>query len=168
MKTPNPALKEAKILILGCGQHFPYDVNAYGFHPDNCVGIDLHQSPEPRYIQYNLLADDSLACWHKFDMIICEHVLEHLSMKDAYWLLAKARAHFLSDAGELVISVPDALGHEHPALQTEHLTFFTKETLTWLAQRAGFTCQDPKPETRIEMKRDTSIVLHLHKNFSHA
>lgn len=159
-------LNGKECLILGCGDNYPHDINAYGFRrKDDVVGIDIFDKDVPNYLKYNLLTDPPIEGVRHFNYVICEHVLEHVNMREAYLMLKAVREQFLRKRGQCIIAVPDAvlrqnLLPENPEVETEHLTFWTAETLTYIMKCAGFCIKEMYVEgTYGPIKRVNSLVV---------
>ena len=106
----------------------------------HCVAVE----PSPafgefarRYAQCEVHRDiDAVRRGARFDLVILNHVFEHL--KDPVAYLA-ALAGLLTPTGRVYIDVPDLLEYERlDALHIAHLYHFTRRTLVATAGRAGF------------------------------
>ncbi|MBX4215969.1 class I SAM-dependent methyltransferase [Candidatus Parcubacteria bacterium] len=94
-------------------------------------------------VRHGNIEDDSFAIPEKFDAIFCNNLLEHLYSPHAF--LAKLSG-YLKPGGLLILGVPCVpkiasllhLKKFRGSLAEAHINFFTKETLTKTAERAGY------------------------------
>lgn len=78
-----------------------------------------------------------IAPCHAFDVIVCNHVLEHLAEPLA--VVRRLREH-LKPGGHLFVEVPMEIWLQAPLLPepVTHVNFFTEDSLRYLLGRAGF------------------------------
>lgn len=101
-----------KLLNVGCGGNRPgepwtnLDCLREILKPGTPERINLDN--EPNYVECNFLTKGSLPfTFDEFDGVLCSHVIEHFSARDAVSVLSDCR-RILKPGGLLVVSVPDA------------------------------------------------------------
>ncbi len=134
----------ATILNVGCG-HLPFVPGA--------IGVDLHAKGEAvpqlghQASQADVAADLNRPLPFEtgtVDGIVAKHILEHLV--DTLGVLRDWH-RVLRQGGRVIIAVPDERKVQGVAMNPEHCHAFTVESLTTLAEAAGFTTVgigDPK------------------------
>ena len=110
---------------------------AYG-----CAGTGIE--PGQAYREYSRanglstfgdLSDLGESARHSFDLITMAHVLEHLS--DPVNFLKNLKEHWISNAGSLLIEVPNLFGHQ--AFERSHLFAFSTQLIKEILRQAGFS-----------------------------
>ncbi len=157
--------RDATILEVGCGDgSFTRDLAE---HSSRVTAVDISASqiernarahPEIKFLQHDVAQPFPFAS-AAFDVIWCSEVLEHLF--DPGVALCEMQ-RVLAPGGRLLVTVPyhglikDVLialfkWDEHFSPTNPHIRFFTRKTLTQLAESAGFveiktrTCGMNKP-----------------------
>ena len=148
---PVPPGQSLSVLDFGCGDgNFLRTASLLGFE---AVGIDFSESRQTRnrslgavQLYSNLLElEEQRSAGEWFDVITLFQVLEHLAEP---LTVLKSLAEWIQPGGLLVLEVPDARGcsdvpttHEDHNLADplEHINQFTSDTLSSMAQQAGFT-----------------------------
>ncbi len=139
LKQSGALSRATRILDLGCADgSLLRAIKAHA--PDvQCFGVE----PNPLYSQYardtlgaQVFASlDDLPAGVKFDLILINHVLEHVRTPSA--VLARLRT-LLADGACLYIDVPDASRYQSLAdLHIAHLYHFTAHSLAQVAARGG-------------------------------
>ena len=78
---------------------------------------------------------------HRFDVVLMNHVLEHIPKNETIRTLSLIRRDFLADNGKLLISVPNAQANTGCYWAYEdwtHRTIFTSGSLLYVLRSAGF------------------------------
>jgi 2-polyprenyl-3-methyl-5-hydroxy-6-metoxy-1,4-benzoquinol methylase len=131
--------KGTKVLDLGCADgsllratsEIEGTVETFGVEPNLAYAEYASQNGVDRI--WPALGD--VPAEEKFDLVIVNHVLEHV--RDPVGLLAELRAR-LSPAGAIYVDVPDAARYASLSdLHIAHIYHFTLETLRQIAGRAG-------------------------------
>lgn len=96
--------KEAKILDVGCGSgQFLSELSELGFK--NLIGIDPYLEKEIFSSGYQLWKKDIEALEGTWDLIMLNHVLEHVENCDVYLIKVK---ELLSPKGKVLIRIPNS------------------------------------------------------------
>lgn len=136
---------EFKILDLGCGEgtYFPFfeslGYDCYGIEPSKKAKIAKEKNPNatisPKFFEE--LNEDEFDT--KFDVILMNWVLEHISDLDTFF--NKLGKH-IRNKSKLIIQVPDIRYYFNNFLPLfyvhEHINYFTIETLTLLLESKGY------------------------------
>lgn len=111
-----------------------------------CFVVDDHDC-ESREIRHLGRRIDSVPPSVKFDVILCSHVLEHVS--DPKNMLLSADG-LLAPEGILYLEVPMELKSSDfmPDEPVTHMSFFSEKSLEFLANRCGFAAVKRSLETR--------------------
>lgn len=137
------AVSTGSLLEIGVGSgSFLAYAQARGFVPLGCdfsaticgrvernTGIGMHCGPL-----------ESLPDQHQFDVVVMNHVLEHVSDPQSFLITALAR---LKPDGVLHLAVPNVAAWEARlpgwnSYEPYHLLYFTPQTLRAIAEKAGF------------------------------
>ncbi len=113
---------------------------AYG---SEAVGVEPAAAFREISIQRGLAVTSRLAelgteRQHTFDLVTLSHVLEH--MTDPVGTLRRLRRDWMTDAGHVMIEVPNLFSHL--SLELAHLTAFTADSLRRALRLAGFELLD--------------------------
>ncbi len=152
-----PQAPDSAILDIGCaGGKFLHYLKKKGY--TNFQGIDLHEEAIEqcrRDVTENVSMADAFAFTadhrESFDVIVCNHVIEHLSREQSQELL-NACFRSLRSGGRLIIATPNALttfvGYAmYRDLSHDHL--YTSESLSEAFRLAGFDGVQCFPETPV-------------------
>ena len=136
----------SNVLEIGCNDCSFIDVlsnrgivNCTGSEPSKdaydlavAKGLNVHNT------FFTIANCDSMLNAKNYDMIVCRHVLEHIS--DLHTFL-EAVEFYLDDHGTFVIEIPDSsfnLEYMDYALWEEHVNYFTLRTVRNLLRKHGF------------------------------
>jgi len=135
----------SRVLELGCGGGNFIRAVAKDNPEASAVCIDYYNEPKDlppsvRFIKQNL---EEFELEEKFDLIIINHVLEHI--KNPLGLLEKAKKK-LNKNGKILIVVPnrDGFGNEARVYLPEHgkhYFLWDRESLQYSLERLGFVCR---------------------------
>ena len=142
-----PEARDCRILDLACGAgHFLYYLGKRGY--TNYLGIDISQECLEMCERMGLPAQhgdgfqylkDKAGC---FNVIVCNDLFEHLQ-KDRAFALADLCSKALSDAGALILKVPNAacplVGCRTRYVDITHEMSFTDHSLRTLLLSCGFS-----------------------------
>ena len=141
-------------LDLGCGEgtYFPFfkslNYNCYGIEPSEKAVIARQKNPEANILNKYFETLDANEFNIKFDVILMNWVLEHISDIDPFF---EKLDLYLKKGTKLIIQVPDIkyyIDNQLPLFYVhEHINYFTKETLTILLERKGFKITGSKSGT---------------------
>lgn len=151
MKELLPKEIDSKVLDLGCGEgtYFPFfetlGFQCYGIEPSEKAKIAKEKNPKATISSKFFLDLDKNELNIKFDVILMNWVLEHISGLDSFFNKLRIR---LKDKAKLVIQVPDIkyyIDNDIPLFYVhEHINYFTIETLRLLLERKGFEIMGEK------------------------
>lgn len=149
-----------RLLDVGCGEGFVLDeMAAKGWEVEgidhSIAGVETFNPGMKRYVQqgnlFNIL-EDRIARGEAYDLVWLGNVLEHVL--DPVGLLQSLRRLVTKD-GLLVVTVPNdgSVYHENlierQMIQDrfwiaipDHMSYFTAESLTGIADATGWTCRD--------------------------
>jgi hypothetical protein len=136
----------SNVLEIGCNDGSFIDVlsnrgivNCTGIEPSKdaydlavAKGLNVHNT------FFTIANCDSMLNAQNYDIIVCRHVLEHIS--DLHTFL-EAVEFYLDDHGTFVIEIPDSsfnLEYMDYALWEEHVNYFTLKTVRNLLRKHGF------------------------------
>jgi SAM-dependent methyltransferase len=135
-----------KVLELGCGAGDL--IRAFAArHPetDGIAAVDYFNAPQNLPPQVKFIKQDleRLELTGSFDLIIINHVLEHI--KDPLGLLGRAKK-LLAEHGRILIVVPNRRGFGNEARvylpeHGKHYFLWDRESLEFSLNRMGFTCR---------------------------
>jgi len=140
--------RQPRVLDVGCGRGYLLrDLAANGW---SCAGIDIPGSPLPidaAKLGFDCRTGDACSLpWpeNSFDLVVINHVLEHVS--DPWAACLEAR-RVLRERGLLYVGVPNFGsfqrqlfgGNWFPLELPRHIFHFTARSLGLLLQRTGFT-----------------------------
>jgi len=135
----------SRVLDLGCGEgtYFPFfeslGYDCYGIEPSEKAIIAKEKNPNatilPKFFE-TLEANEFNV---KFDVILMNWVLEHISDMDSFFEKLEI---YLEKKSKIIIQVPDIkyyMNNQLPLFYVhEHINYFTTETLELLLERKGF------------------------------
>jgi len=140
-----PANKDARILELGCGWGMQMmAVKMLGY--TNVVGVDVSGECVQICKQHDLQAEQRDiasfldACKEQYDVIFLHYVFEHMTRKEALWVLGGIAAR-LSAQGMLIITVPNGWNLFGGALRDADLTHevsYTSHSLGQVLRMSGY------------------------------
>lgn len=141
-----PSNKEAKIVDVGCGWgQFLWWLKEKGY--TNLLGIDLGKEQEKQgsIIGVNIVCvEDSTEylenCKLSFDLVVMNHIIEHLSAEQGIKLL-KAALNALSPGGKIIVQTPNlcSIGANWQRyIEITHITGYTEKSLSQIIGLAGF------------------------------
>jgi SAM-dependent methyltransferase len=137
-------LTQKKVLDIGCS----YGEFLVHFGPGS-VGVSIEQE-EVDYgtrkgidIRYGNIESEEFVLKEQFDVIFANNIFEHLYSPHHFLCAIKK---YLKPGGTLILGVPCVpkvvsllpISKFHGALASGHINFFTKETLRFTAERAGW------------------------------
>lgn len=137
-------LNEKKVLDIGCsyGEFLAH----FG---EGSVGVSIEKK-EVEYgarhgldIRYGNIESEEFVLEEQFDVIFANNIFEHLYSPHYFLCVIKK---YLKPQGILILGVPCVpkvvsllpISKFHGALATGHINFFTKDTLRFTAERAGW------------------------------
>ncbi len=108
-----PRDRNSRILDLGCGAgHFLYFLRSLGYNNLSGIDISRDQIEQAKKIVEcsleNIGINDFLSSTDKeYDLIICNHIIEHLTLPETEQLFRKMLIR-LSSTGKIIITTPNA------------------------------------------------------------
>jgi 2-polyprenyl-3-methyl-5-hydroxy-6-metoxy-1,4-benzoquinol methylase len=137
--------KNSKALDLGCGEgtYFPFFESlghrCYGIEPSEKASIAKDKNPNATISPEFFESLDAKDFGGKFDVILMNWVLEHISDLDFFFGKLEG---YLKNNTKLIVQVPDIMyyiDNDLPLFYVhEHINYFTIQTLTLLLERKGF------------------------------
>ncbi|MGE4589822.1 MAG: class I SAM-dependent methyltransferase [Acidaminococcaceae bacterium] len=146
--------EETKLLEIGCGYGFFLELlQSEGIFAE---GIEIGEERRSiankrcnnRIQAINLLADTTLQCSEKYDIVCLFQVLEHIS--NPVLFLANIKRLFLNDSSLVIIEIPNVddqmLNHSKAYFdfywQRAHLTYYSQQTVKMVLERAGYYIEE--------------------------
>lgn len=138
--------KQLKILDYGCG----FGQNLQALKNNNyqhIYGVDIEKEAIKNCLLHDFIVKElnikkiANPFEFKFDVIILNHIIEHIPKNEIIDTLSFIKNHFLSDNGKLLISVPNAQSNTDCYWAYEdwtHTTLFTSGSLYYILKAAGF------------------------------
>ena len=139
--------KSARILEIGCGGgFFLHFLKAHGFF--DCTGVDLDPAAVRACranVTRQVFCEDPIQFLERspapFDLIVSNHVIEHLPRLEVLRLLHRVR-HALAPGGQVCVTTPNAMSpwaSFHLYNDPTHCHLYTPATLEELLLEAGYT-----------------------------
>lgn len=127
-------LKGKKVIDLGCGEG-----EILTHDPVNFIGVDINKSALERLKKKGLQVieasvDSVPVPDQSFDVVLCNNIIEHLTVDQAYNLIREAQ-RILRPGGELIIITPtprtvwNTFGHTKPYTVAAIMKLFRKNSL---------------------------------------
>lgn len=140
-----PASKSARILDIGCGYgQFLGEMKRLGY--EHLQGIDISKEALEECAKKGIPAEEikdicNYFPTHKFDLIVMNHVLEHIEKEKVIDTLIHIHKHLLNDKGKFALMVPNGQSFTGTYWRYEDFTHhlvFTAGSCLYVLKSAGF------------------------------
>lgn len=138
--------KNKAVLELGCGNgELLKNIAKKYENLDKLIGVDFYNAPEnlPNNVQFVKQNIENLEINEKFDLVILNHVFEHI--KNPLGLIERIKK-VLKPYGRILIVVPNRKGFRNEARvylpeHGKHYFLWDQESLQYSLERLGFICR---------------------------
>ena len=135
-----PLLDQGTWLDIGCGQGHLLRLCAQQFPGMDLVGIDASEASRPyiEQIERAVFFSELEDCETPPSIISMVHVLEHIPWPQEFLINLQK---LMSKHSLLLIQIPTFIRNPIDLLIYDHGTFFTEESLGWIANNIGFSVE---------------------------